>query len=42
MEGDVGTGARPKGREGYVCGLDEGYGVPDVSCGKHCNIYVQQ
>lgn len=42
VEGDVGTGARPKGREGYVGGLDEGYGVPDVSCGKHCNIYVQQ
>lgn len=40
VEGDVGTGARPKGREGYVGGLDESYGVPDVSCGTHRNIYT--
>ena len=35
VEGDVSTGARPEGGEGYVGGLDEGNGVPDVSWGKH-------
>lgn len=35
VEGDVSAGAGPEGREGYVGGLDKGYGVPDVSCGKH-------
>lgn len=39
VEGDVTTGARPEGGEGYVCGLGEGYGVPDVSFGKHSNMY---
>lgn len=34
VKGDVGSGTRPKGRKGYVGGLDEGYGVPDVSCGE--------
>lgn len=33
VKGDVGSGTRPKGGKGYVGGLDEGYGVPDVSCG---------
>lgn len=39
VEGDVSTGARPEGGEGYVGGLGEGYGVPDVSCGKN-KIYL--
>ena len=34
VEGDVSAGAWPEGREGYVGGLGEGYGVPDVSYGK--------
>lgn len=38
VKGDVGAGARPEGGEGYVCGLGEGYGVPDVSYGKKLNI----
>lgn len=33
VKGDVGSGTRPEGGKGYVGGLDEGYGVPDVSCG---------
>lgn len=33
VEGDVGTGARPEGGEGYVGGFGESYSVPDVSCG---------
>ena len=32
VEGDVSAGARFEGRECDVGGLDEGYGVPDVSC----------
>lgn len=35
VEGNVGTGTRSKCRKGYVGGLDEGYSVPDASCGKH-------
>ena len=32
MEGDASAGAWFEGRECDVGGLDEGYGVPDVSC----------
>lgn len=34
VEGDVCTGARPEGGEGYVGGFGESYGVPDIPCGK--------
>lgn len=34
VEGDVCTGARREGREGYVGGFGESYGVPDIPCGK--------
>lgn len=39
VKGDVGSGTRPKGGKGYVGGLDEGYGVPDVSCGEKKSKY---
>lgn len=32
MKGDISTGSGPEGGKGYVCGLGEGYGVPDVPC----------
>lgn len=35
VERDVNSCFRPEGGECYVSGLCEGYGVPDVSCGKH-------
>lgn len=35
VEGDVSTGSWLEGGEGDVGWLGEGYGVPDVSCGKH-------
>lgn len=38
VEGNVSTRARPEGGKGYVGGLGEGYGVPDVSCEKYTYI----
>lgn len=34
VEGNVGAGAGSERGEGYVGGLDKGYRVPDVSCGR--------
>lgn len=37
VEGNVGAGAGSEGGEGDVGGLDKGYRVPDVSCGRRKN-----
>lgn len=34
VKGDVNCGSGFEGRKGYVGGLGESYGVPDVSCGQ--------